>query len=237
MMRVATWNLERGRQSTSTIKAQQHEVERLNADVFVITEAPTVWSVSRPGVVASPPQRIGKLGPESWVAIIGEGVEPIGPMPPYERLSVAAQTHIDGRHVVIYGSVLPWRAALTQAPQTGESSAAMFQRKLADQVADVRDFLRRFPDALVLWAGDFNQTLSGPNYGGSKAAWELIEDALDSLGMAAWNRAAAHANPGMCAIDLICGPKGRSRFAKVEVISPRPGGRHLSDHAAYVIEL
>lgn len=63
------------------------------------------------------------------------------------------------------------------------------------------------PGHLVIWAGDFNQTLSGKNYGGSNVKRDALFDALDGVGLVAWNAAAASAHEGMHAIDLICGPR------------------------------
>jgi hypothetical protein len=54
--------------------------------------------------------------------------------------------------------------------------------------------------------------------------------------MRSWNCDAAHAKPGMCAIDLICGPIHRPLRGAVELIDSSDGGR-LSDHVGYVVEL
>jgi hypothetical protein len=66
---------------------------------------------------------------------------------------------------------------------------------------------------------------------------EALETALQGLGMAAWNRAAPHAEDGACAIDLICGPAELD--GRYDVVSHRPvrDGKPLSDHAGYVVTL
>ena len=114
----------------------------------------------------------------------------------------------------------------------GESSEMMFTRMLADQEADVRALQSAFPAALVIWAGDFNQSFTGPNFGGSKRKRSLLVSVLERLEMSAWNANAPHAKEGMCAIDLICGP------ADLEVTVERVSTVHdhvvLSDHAGYV---
>ena len=76
----------------------------------------------------------------------------------------------------------------------------------------------------VIWAGDFNQTLVGPLWGGSALRREKLQAALAELGLEAWNRCAPHALAEMFTIDLICGSAGIA----VHV---------LSDHAGYVVDL
>ena len=96
----------------------------------------------------APPLRQGGNGPETWVAILGPVVTAVNIDVPFERMAVAASTRIDGIEVVVYGSVLPWNTAPTQAPMralAGESSEMMFARMLAEQVADVRALQSAFP--------------------------------------------------------------------------------------------
>ena len=117
--------------------------------------------------------------------------------------------------------MLPWRAAPRQAldlVEAGETADDMFQRVLLAQVGQIETLQQLSPGALVLWIGDFNQTLEGPNYGGSRASRQMLLDALSSLDMNAYNSASQHAAPGMCAIDLICGPASGLRS------DPRVGG-------------
>ena len=183
----------------------------------------------------APPLRQGGNGPETWVAILGPVVTAVNIDVPFERMAVAASTRIDGIEVVVYGSVLPWNAAPTQAPMhalAGESSEKMFARTLAEQEADVRALQSAFPPALIIWAGNFNQSFTGPNFGGNNRKRSLLVSSLERLEMSAWNTNAPHAKEGMCAIDLICGP------ADLEVTVERVSTVHdhvvLSDHAGYV---
>jgi hypothetical protein len=159
--------------------------------------------------------------------------------PPFERMAAAASGLVGDRELIVYGSVLPWRSAPRHAPElakAGESSSAMFARFLAEQVADIRSLIEAHPSATVLWAGDFNQSLLGPNHGGTTVGRQLLQASLDGLGFDAWNRAEAHAASGMCAIDLICGPSSCS-VSHVGRIDPHLDGQRLSDHAGYFVDL
>jgi hypothetical protein len=187
----------------------------------------------------SPPSRHGSAGIESWVAIQGRNAEPIATDRLLGDLAAGATITTSLGTALVVGSVLPWRAAPRHAPALalpGESSAEMFARVLDLHVSAIEQAKVAHPEAFVLWAGDFNQSLDGPNLTGTKSGRDLVEQALDRLGLVAWNRGSPHALAGMCAIDLFCGPASLE-VGPIEVIAPVVNGRRLSDHAGYVIDL
>lgn len=205
---------------------------------MVVTEPPNEL-LEGPGAVSSPQERPGRSEPESWVAILGDGLEPVGEQLPYERMAVAARCVSEGTDLIVYGSVLPWRAAPHQAPdlaQPGESATAMVERVLASQEADIRTLQGRHPQAVVMWAGDFNQSLAGPNLTGSRRGRVVLLAALDRLGMQAWNAESPHARSGLSTIDLVCGP-ATVPVKSIELLEPSLGGQSLSDHAGYIVEV
>ena len=233
-MRVAVWNVERA--TGEVAKLQDDVLDSIDADIAVLIEIHGARVFPGRNCVRSSVDPAGG----SWVAIVGEGFRPIEPIPAHEALGVCARGIVEGETVVVYGSVLPWMAFAHQAPdlvRPGETSAQAFSQLLAEQVNDVLALQHRFPDALVLWAGDFNQTLEGPNYGGRAKSRKELEAALNKLGMKAWNRQSEHALAGMCAIDFICGPTTRKPASIGRISNVHPDGRRLSDHAAYFIDL
>jgi endonuclease/exonuclease/phosphatase family metal-dependent hydrolase len=235
-MRIATWNLEHGGPTRAAGAAQEETLRELAADVVALTEPPPSIRAGA-GIVASPPLRVGPRGNESWVAVVGPGVEPVALEIPYERMAVAARARKGALDVIVYCAVLPWLAFTKQAPDVvrmGESSLAAFARVLEEQVADVR-LLQREAE-LVIWAGDFNQTLEGTTQGGSESRRSLLLAALDSLGYEAWNASAQHAISGMCSIDLLCGPRERTPVSQGR-IDPVRDGIVMSDHAGYWVRL
>lgn len=238
-MRIAVWNMERGGRGARGVEQQLQLLGATDFDVAIVTEPPATCSGTGDGTVASPALREGRSALQAWVAVIGDGVESLHPALPYERLAVAAQVRMADQPVIVYGSVLPWRAAPLHVPDLalpGESAGAMFARFLARQVADIEQLQRTYPEAAVLWAGDFNQSLEGPNLVGSAQGRALLEAALGHLGLVAWNRAAGHAKDGLCAIDLVCGPRACT-LRSVDRFEPELGGRRLSDHAGYVVDV
>lgn len=235
-MRIATWNLERGGRTRSAREAQDATLLELAADVAVLTEPPALFT-SAPSVVTSPARRQGPSGVEPWIAIVGGCVEP-GPLAtPYEHLGVAARVATAGRNLVVYGAVLPWLSIRSHAPELvleGEAFIDAFDRVLRAQKDDLRRL--RAEGASVVWAGDFNQSLRGSNWGGSTRGREALSRCLAKLGMVAWNAGAQHARDGMCAIDLICGPADLVVLAQGRIDPVREGVR-MSDHAGYWVEL
>jgi endonuclease/exonuclease/phosphatase family metal-dependent hydrolase len=235
-MRIAPWNLERGGRTRSAREAQDATLRELAADVVVLTEPPALFT-SAPGVVTSPARRQGPNGLEPWIAIVGGCVE-AGPVATlYEHLGVAARVATAGRNLVVYGGVLPWLAIRSHAPELvleGETFADVFDRILSAQNDDLLSL--RAAGTLIVWAGDFNQSLRGPNWGGSTTGREALSRCLTELGMVAWNAGAQHARDGMCAIDLICGPADLVVLAQGRIDPVREGVR-MSDHAGYWVDL
>lgn len=237
-MRVATWNLERGGSSAESAQRQLEVLDRLGADVLVVTEPPTAL-LARGDVAYAPALREGRHGRESWVAVTGPNVKLIDAEIPYERLAVAASVERNDLRLLVYGSVLPWRSAPRHVPalaRTGETATHMFERFLSEQEADIVTIRRAHPNTPLVWAGDFNQSLEGPNATGSRAGRTLLDACLTRLGLSAWNRSASHALDGLSAIDLICGPEDLL-VEGILRIDPVQGGQHLSDHAGYVVDV
>jgi endonuclease/exonuclease/phosphatase family metal-dependent hydrolase len=153
-------------------------------------------------------------------------------------MAVAVRATVGERSMVVYGAVLPWTAVRNHASylvRPNETSVEVFERVLAEQAADVAELCRQYEEPVV-WAGDFNQTLCGPCQGGSAVRRTALERTLVQLEFTAWNAGAAHARPGMCAVDLICGPKHITPTAQGR-IDPVSGGTAMSDHAGYWVEV
>ncbi len=174
------------------------------------------------------------------MSIEADGIEPTDLLaPPFRRMAAASRTEIDGEYVVLYGSVLPWSSARTQAPYLAfpdKSAKELFARVLNEQVSWETALQARYPGEIVIWAGDFNQVLDGPVRVGSIAGRALLLEALDELGLTAWNAKTAHALDGLSAIDFICS----QRLPTPAVIAPIDAlvdGHTLSDHCGYLIEL
>lgn len=235
-MRIATWNLERGGRTRAARTAQEETLRALGADIIILTEPPPSYK-PRANLVGSPALRPGPRENESWVVITGRSLEPMDLDTPYTRMAVAARALVEGRTVVIYGAVLPWLSVRSHAPdlvRAEEDFNAVFTRVLEEQKSDLERL--RITADLVVWAGDFNQSLRGPLRGCSRKGRTALNDCLAALGFVAWNDDAAHARPDLRAVDLLCGPKSQAVRARGR-INPVRDGIVMSDHAGYWVDL
>jgi hypothetical protein len=207
----------------------------------VITEPGPHFSRRYPEAVLSPSGRPDTGNDESWIAVLGSGLQPLHmDKIPYRRLAVAASKDASGQQFAIYGSVLPWNSAQTQAKDVyGEQPRNfkdVFDLAIQEQVQDVERLQQEFGNRRVFWAGDFNHPLEGPLPGFSGHARARIDESLQALGMIALNRTSNHAKSGACAIDLICGPSSLD-YGSPEDSYPVAMGKPLSDHRTYVIDV
>lgn len=230
-MRIGTWNLEGGSRRRSAADEQLGVLDGCRLAVAVLTE-PSEAVLTRQGstVITS----LGRDAGAPWVAIVGDGLVQRGDP---RALSVAAETDVAGRRVLVYGSVLPWTKATSDIPEVakGRRSHDFFVDELDAQVSEIETYCSD-DELTVVWAGDFNQNLLGPLHGGSAKRREELQKRLASLGFEAWNRLAPHAVDGLFTIDLICGPNHLA-VAGNETIANTVDGQVVSDHAGYVVDV
>jgi hypothetical protein len=240
-MRIATWNIERRARGLACEEYYDRAIRDLDADVVVITEPGLHFTRRHPDAVVSPTGRPGAGDEESWIAVLGSGLQPLHrDKIPYRHLAVATSMDVSGREIAIYGSVLPWNAARSQAQDVYGKQPRRFKEvfdlALQEQVQDVERLQEEFGQRSVFWAGDFNHPLVGPLRGFSGHARARIDEALKTLGMIALNRTSGHVKSGVHAIDLICGPS-TLRYGTPEDSYPVAKGKPLSDHRAYVLDV
>jgi hypothetical protein len=212
-----------------------------STDVIVVTEPGSNFASGCDSEVFSANERPGGQGNESWVAIVGKGLRPIRHNEiPYQHLATSACAELSGRRIAVYGSILPWNAARSQAPDVygteKRTFAQVFDQALRQQVEDIKSLQNDFGRDNVFWAGDFNHPLVGPLQGFSLHARVAISNALAEIGMVAINQDLDHAKPGAHAIDLLCGPVDLD-YGQAVTLMPAHGGRPLSDHRAYFVDV
>jgi len=240
-VRIAAWNIERRARGPACDEYYDKAIRDLDADVVVITEPGPHFTRRHPEAVMSPSARPDTGDDESWIAVLGSELQPLHvDTIPYRRLAVAASMDASGQQIAIYGSVLPWNAARSQANDVyGEQPRHfkdVFDLAIQEQVQDVERLQEEFGHLCVFWAGDFNHPLVGPLRGFSGHARARIDEALQTLGMIALNRTSGHAKLGAFAIDLICGPPTLD-YGTPEDSYPVANGKPLSNHRAYVVDV
>lgn len=236
-MRIGTWNVERMFRGRKHVERYRSELINLNSDLLVVTEPGPKFRDLFPETVMSPMERKGAEDAEAWVAILGSRLEQVSYEIPYSRLAVAATTEIEGRNLIVYGSILPWNSAGHHAPDVYGSEKRpfieIFRQALDEQVHDMKALREKYRDHSLVWAGDFNHTVEGRTL--SRGASELLRAAIDSLGLKAVNANAPHRAEGMKSLDLVC-VDSSWKCLGVESQFPESDGRPLSDHRWYVCE-
>jgi hypothetical protein len=180
-MKIATWNLERVLPDTPKAEQQQRWLNRMDADVYILTET---HSAIAPGpgyhlVSSHAPDRPGHEG-ERWVQIWIRGGE-VQPLPTADaaRTACARVTLANYPTCVIYGTVLPWQDSPWRS--YGGADGAAFAAALSLQQADWQQLRVAWPEAALVVAGDFNQDLNVLPYHGSRRNKQALRQALATL--------------------------------------------------------
>lgn len=214
-MRVGTWNLA-GRWN----QAQRALMEDQDCDVWLLTEVPDVtnldgYSIHLTGELMAPGRR--------WAAILSRG-ELIGRPDPHPASAAA-----DAFGLTWCSSILPWRACGTTP--WGEGNTAQKTIRAIDQI------INGLPSTGLVWGGDWNHALTGPEYVGSLAGRAAIEDAARRLNLTVATWESPHREPGLSAIDHIAVPAHIAVSGACRIVAVDTRGRRLSDHDAYTTNI
>ena len=214
-MRIGTWNLA-GRWT------DDHRALMLDADcdVWLLTEVSERTAL--PGYALHMSQA-PMARRRRWAGIASR--LPMASCPDPHPASAMAQVGA----TTYVSSVLPWKACGARAPWVGARHAD----KTANAVDDLLLHLRSAGH--LMWGGDWNHALSGREYAGSFGGRLAITSALDELCLAAPTAELPHPIEGLLSIDHIAVPKGTQ--AAASRIVAEHGGKRLSDHDAYVVEV
>jgi hypothetical protein len=228
-MRIGTWNLDRGKPLWQRPFQSGHICKA--ADLWLLTEVPSHMKF---GEVRS--SFSGSVPPgddQSWAAV--SSTFPMEPIPSeHPSLAMARIDHPKGRPFVAASSVFPWRTAAKYWPvEDGDTFAERCAGTLAKHLAEISVASGGLP---VVWGGDFNQALSGPERVGSDVGRQALLDAFKELGLRVVTVEAAGQDPNQRSIDHIAIPEDWTSWA-LEVQPPQSDGRLLSDHPSYVVSV
>lgn len=124
-------------------------------------------------------------------------------------------------------SVLPWRSCTSRHPWIGNRH----EEKTEAAVRTVVESLQ----GSVVWGGDWNHALHGPEYAGSRAGRAHVERAVDQLELQVPTARLPHRIEGLLSIDHIALPT-RAHVQAAERVAAAHEERRLSDHDAYVVD-
>ena len=86
----------------------------------------------------------------------------------------------------------------------------------------------------MVWGGDWNHALDGPEYAGSRAGRAHVEKAVAQFGLRVPTEHLPHRIEWLLSIDHIAVPIGASVQSAERVTAATDEGR-LSDHDAYLV--
>lgn len=191
-------------------------IETMDCDVLLLTEVSE--RVELPGHDV----HLGRLltSPKRRSAAVASRL-PMRPLPDLHGASAMAD--VDGLRMC--SSILPWRSCGSREPWVGATTAGK-------TIAAVAAIELATP---VVWGGDWNHALSGPEWAGSVAGRRSVLESVQRLGLHVPTALSPHQIEGLLSIDHIAVPK-----AWVVTATQRHralvGESRISDHDAYVVE-
>jgi endonuclease/exonuclease/phosphatase family metal-dependent hydrolase len=212
-MRIGTWNVD-----ARWDRRHERLVTGQVCDVWLLTETPSTLVVPgfRGRVTAGRMSR-----GQHWAAVFARDLvaadEP-------DVATAAAQVG----EVTLWSSILPWPSCGPQAPWAGERHDDRVRTAL-------RGLESRRPEGHLIWGGDWNHSLAGRVLG-SRDGRESIIRFADDLGLQVPTAALPHRIAGVYCIDHIAVSAGW-QVRSAERVSAQAGGRRLSDHDMYVLEI
>lgn len=219
---VATWNLAQRSPHGPSGTTQIEALLARKADVILLTEVREDveidgYEIHRSALLDRPRKAM------SWSAIAAR--KPLRPLESrHEGLCLAELPDLG---ITAACSVLPWRGAGVHWPdKQGHPHAVRFADSLDRQL---QDLVMARP---LLWGGDFNVALAGPESAGSLGARQHLSTALSQLGLDSLVRDCESLHPGYNTIDHLCVPTGWQSEVHRETPTT-PEGKPASDHALY----
>ena len=176
-MRLATWNLERVSSTEPRAHRLREIMHSVRADIWILTETDERLPPEdgMMPVSSSTPERPHRAG-ERWVTIWTRGEQPV-PVPTTDpvRTACVRVSRQTGPSLLIYGTVLPWRADIRFQPLRGGDA---FCYALAQQAEEWAALRRTYPDHILCVAGDFNQEAARPCRVGTAKGLRALSQAL-----------------------------------------------------------
>jgi hypothetical protein len=191
-----------------------------DCDVWLLTE------VDEDTVLAGYDRHLGldtMTARKRWAGVFSR--RPLASLPDPHRASAAAV--IDG--ITLCSTILPWKSSGGEPHWPGgETPGGQHAARMAHALRVLVPSIRT-PN--LVWGGDWNQALDGPEGAGSFAGRSHILRAVDDLGLKVPTTWLPHQSANL-SIDHIAVPRSWS----VSASEHRPAGR-LSDHDCYVVDV
>ena len=218
---IGTWNLE---QAGPGRGARQHEAMReLDLDLWLLTEVRNDALLPHEHAVRSPVRDVAST--MRWAAVCSRW--PVEERPSGHQSLALAVVHTPEGELLTASSVMPWRGAGAHWPGDADAPLAdRFRETLREHRAAIEQARDGRP---VVWGGDFNVALEGPEHAGVTATRADLVETFAGLGLEARTGHLPHRVPDISTIDHIAVP------ASWEVQAAERHEPGLSDHALYAV--
>ena len=234
-MRIGTWNLNRASPHGPRGAAQVNFMSQIGADLWLVTEVHEDLRLGADPMHLAVTRLDG--GKVRWCGISSRW--PLTPVDVEMESLALARVVAPSGPLLVATSVMPWRGGgRFWAGRADAHDRERFAETLTEHLGAIQR--SRQPSEPVVWGGDFNQTLDGPETGCSEGGRGLLLDAFASLGLVAVTRTLAQAEVGLDTIDHVAVPTSWVTDLlprRSERVQPRTiNGTPLSDHCCYICE-
>ncbi len=213
-LRIGTWNME-GKGSAEHVAF----LDGMKCDALLLTEVPHRLELESGCLVRSTPA----MGPgKDWSAVWTKH----SATEVMTRHALTAAIEVQG--LLFLSTVLPWRGSGNHDYWRGSSGGPATWTEIA--LREIQCLLDSHAGHLV-FGGDFNHALQGPEHAGSGAGRVAIQELLDAAGLWAPTEGLPHRGEGRSSIDHIAIPSTWTVTS-----ADRFEAGQLSDHDAYVVE-
>ena len=218
---IGTWNLQQARPARSAL---QHEsMHEMDLDLWLLTEVRDDALLPHEHAVRSPAQDVGST--MRWAAVCSRW--PVEERPSGQAGLALAVVHAPGGGLLTASSVMPWRGAKAHWP--GDADAPLADR-FRDSLREHRTAIEESRDGRpVVWGGDVNLALEGPEHAGATATRADLLQAFADVGLEARTGHLPHRIADISTIDHVAVPTSW----QVQTAERHEPG--LSDHALYLV--
>lgn len=192
-MRIATWNLRRPRGLDSRLERLLSKIREVDADIWILTE-------THDNAVPGSEYRSSSSIELGGIFVAGERRTTI-----WSRLPVISEQQVGdpetaacvevetpGGRMIVYGTVLPYGNAGTNYAyrsggqlHEGRKAWELHYESIAEHELELKSLAERFPDHILCFGGDLNQSRDGRPWGAGE--WYGTKKGREQLGQSLLN--------------------------------------------------
>ncbi|CAA9562838.1 MAG: hypothetical protein AVDCRST_MAG33-1815 [uncultured Thermomicrobiales bacterium] len=246
-MRIGVWNLKLAPVPGRARGERMLELMReWDADLWLLTEIDAAWSLPGYTAVTSGP-RSGAPPQKRWAGIMCRDDVLLTQLarsdstPADEGLCMARLVARDGNSppLLVACSVLPWATTASAWPSLHATDGPDgYQNRFRYVTAVHLERIRRErqDEDVLVWGGDFNQSLTGRVLG-TRSGREVLSSAFEDLGVVPLTAEAPHLGAMACSIDHVTVSLRWAASSAVTVVTRTDDARQDSDHALYLVDV